>query len=97
MIEVEKKFQLSGEQQERLLEGATFLKEKIQTDTYFDTLDYKYSRNHTWLRERDGSYELKISIPDAKIRLSKCAEKSLTIRKFCLLLVMIHLLSLKKY
>ena len=40
MIEVEKKFQLSGEEKQRLLTGAAFVSEKTFTDVYYDTKDY---------------------------------------------------------
>lgn len=61
MIEVEKKFILSAEQQQELLEGAESLSTKAITieDLYFDTEDYRLTSQNLWLRQRDGDYELK--------------------------------------
>jgi len=59
MIEVEKKFLLSDNQQTQLLHGAEFLFEKVITDTYFDDDDYSLTKADLWLRQRNGSYELK--------------------------------------
>lgn len=61
MIEVEKKLQLTAEEEARLLSGATFVSEKTFTDIYYDTADYKLTKEDQWLRERDGKWELKVS------------------------------------
>ncbi len=61
MIEVEKKLNLTAEEEARLLHGATFLGEKTFTDIYYDTADYALTREDKWLRERDGKWELKIN------------------------------------
>lgn len=60
MIEVEKKFLLTDEERERLLEGAEFESERTFTDTYYDTSDYALTLKDTWLRFRDGKCELKV-------------------------------------
>lgn len=62
MIEVEKKFSLSEEDEARLLAGAEFLGEKNMEDAYYDTPDLKLSLKDWWLRLRNGRYELKIGI-----------------------------------
>ncbi len=67
MIEVEKKFALSPEDEKRLTDGAEFLKEKTFTDVYYDTPDYALTRKDWWLRSRDGRLELKISKNNGKI------------------------------
>ena len=59
MIEVEKKFKLTLEQEVRLLEGATFLKTVTNEDVYFDTIDFSLTRQDHWLRKRSGRFELK--------------------------------------
>lgn len=59
IIEVEKKFLPTPDQQAALLKNAKLLERKIVTDTYFDTPTYKLSTRDFWLRERDGAYELK--------------------------------------
>lgn len=60
MIEVEKKFNLSGEEISRLTQDAEYLGERVYTDTYIDTPDYFLTRNDIWLRSRDGKFELKL-------------------------------------
>ncbi len=64
MIEVEKKFQPTEEQLQKLLEGASFIEDKKIVDVYYDTpnFDLFKSSNHTKLRCRDGLWELKIQI-----------------------------------
>jgi len=59
MIEIEKKFLLTEEQQNKLLDGAKELGRKVVEDTYFDTDQYKLTLGDYWLRKRDGAYELK--------------------------------------
>lgn len=59
MIEVEKKFRLTPEQEHRLLEGATLLGNKTNEDVYFDTTDFSLTRQDHWLRTRSGRWELK--------------------------------------
>ncbi len=60
MIEIEKKFILTEEQEKKLTEGADFLGEKSFTDTYFDKSDYSLTTKDLWLRLRDGKFELKV-------------------------------------
>lgn len=59
MIEVEKKFQLTPEQESRLLESTTLLRNKTNKDVYFDTADFSLTRQDHWLRTRSGRWELK--------------------------------------
>lgn len=59
MIEIEKKFRITKEQEEALTQGAEFLGEKVFTDTYFDTSDWSLTLADKWLRLRDDQYELK--------------------------------------
>lgn len=59
MIEIEKKFLLTEEQQNKLLGGAKELGRKVVEDTYFDTDGYRLTLGDYWLRKRDGAYELK--------------------------------------
>jgi adenylate cyclase class IV len=60
MIEIEKKFILTTEQEEMLVKDAQFLGEKQFTDSYYDTTEYTLTTKDVWLRERDGKYELKV-------------------------------------
>ncbi|MCR4314138.1 MAG: CYTH domain-containing protein [Candidatus Uhrbacteria bacterium] len=59
MIEVEKKFRLTPEQEKRLLEGATFLRNRTNEDVYYDMDDFSLTRQDHWLRTRSGRWELK--------------------------------------
>lgn len=60
MLEIEKKFQLSAEQKQRLLDGAEFISEKSITDSYYDNNSHELTKQDCWLRCRNGKYELKI-------------------------------------
>lgn len=62
MIEVEKKFILKTGDEEKLTNGATFLQEIEMRDVYYDTAENTLSRADTWLRERNGSWELKVPL-----------------------------------
>lgn len=59
MIEIEKKFLLTDEQTQALLTDAQKLSEKSITDSYLDTSGYSLTTKDLWLRERNGSFELK--------------------------------------
>ena len=62
MIEVEKKIALRPGDRERLLTGATFLKEKRLRDIYFDDKDFSLTVKDWWLRKRNDAFELKVPI-----------------------------------
>jgi len=66
MIEVEKKFILTKGGEERLIENTEFVKELVLTDTYYDTKDYSLTKKNTWLRSRNGRFELKIPLQDVE-------------------------------
>jgi thiamine-triphosphatase len=71
MIEVEKKFRLTKEQRESIIKDAKFISERTFTDVYYDTPDYKLTTKDIWLRQRDGKFEIKISLkPDHRGRLA---------------------------
>jgi adenylate cyclase class IV len=59
MIEVEKKFILTDEQEKALIDSAEFLGEKIFTDIYYDDSDYSLTKKDIWLRNRAGRFGLK--------------------------------------
>lgn len=59
MIEVEKRYRLTPEQEKRLLEGAALIGNKTNEDAYFDTDDFVLTRQDHWLRTRSGRWELK--------------------------------------
>src|SRR2546421_324668 len=65
MIEVEKKFILTPEQEKSLIEGAEFLGEKQFTDIYYDDTGFSLTIKDVWLRERDGKYELKLPMNES--------------------------------
>jgi predicted adenylyl cyclase CyaB len=62
MIEVEKKFSLKEGNEEKLIANAEFLGEKEMTDVYYDDFQYSLAKKDTWLRLRDGRFELKVSM-----------------------------------
>ena len=62
MIEVEKKFKLSQEEEAKLIADAKFIKEVTNTDTYFDNANYDLTTNGLWLRNRNGRFELKVNV-----------------------------------
>ncbi|MBI4592497.1 CYTH domain-containing protein [Candidatus Uhrbacteria bacterium] len=59
MIEIEKKYRLTPEQEKCLLEGATLIEKRTNADVYFDTEDFFLTRQDHWLRTRSGHWELK--------------------------------------
>src|SRR3989344_1572892 len=69
MIEVEKKFILTKDNEARLTEEAEFLKEYSFTDAYYDTGDYALTSQDVWLRARDGKWELKTPLHKGAERL----------------------------
>lgn len=84
MIEVEKKFLLSKRDMKRLTTGAHFVRERIFTDTYYDSPDLLLGRKDWWLRSREGTFELKIPLHDGPDRLADQYEEmdnESTIRK----------------
>lgn len=60
MIEVEKKFLLTPEEETRLLDSAEAHGEKVIIDGYFDNASYELTLADKWLRLRDGRFELKV-------------------------------------
>ncbi len=61
MIEIEKKFLLSAEEETRLLAGAKEIGMKEFTDQYYDTVDFLLTKKDWWLRQRDNIFELKLA------------------------------------
>ena len=60
MIEVEKKFQPTDEQLEKMLEGAEFLGDVVNHDIYYDYADYRLFKEDIKFRNRNGNFELKV-------------------------------------
>ena len=65
MIEVEKKFIFTPEQEKALIEGAEFLGEKKFTDVYYDDDNFSLTKKDIWLRGRDGKFELKLPMNES--------------------------------
>ncbi len=65
MIEIEKKFILTKNQKDNLIDEAEFLGEKKFTDIYYDNADFTLTKSDIWLRERDGKFELKIPLNES--------------------------------
>ncbi len=62
MIEVEKKILLAVGDEQRLLDGARFVRERKINDVYYDNNTHDLMRKDTWLRDRDGRFELKVPL-----------------------------------
>lgn len=62
MIEVEKKFILTKEDESKLINNAVFIGKKEFTDIYYDNKDYYLTKQDIWLRKRENRYELKIPL-----------------------------------
>ncbi|MBI4437761.1 CYTH domain-containing protein [Candidatus Uhrbacteria bacterium] len=73
MIEVEKKFRLDKRQEERLVDGSEFLGSTTNEDTYWDTDDYRLTRQDHWLRQRNGRWELKRRVHELGHKLGATA------------------------
>lgn len=65
MIEVEKKFSLQPGDEAKLIAGATFVKEIVMRDDYYDLPDKSWTLKDTWLRCRNGAWELKVPLNTA--------------------------------
>ncbi len=65
MIEIEKKFILTPEQEKSLTEGAEFLGEKKFTDVYYDDDNFSLTKKDIWLRQRDEKFELKLPMNES--------------------------------
>jgi|AntAceMinimDraft_16_1070373.scaffolds.fasta_scaffold02675_9 thiamine-triphosphatase len=66
MIEVEEKFIFDKGSEKKVIQGANFLGEKLLIDTYYDTKDYALTTKDTWLRNRNGNFELKVPLNEGK-------------------------------
>jgi len=63
MIEVERKFVLTEDEQDRLLRGAKLVSEDRIHDVYYDYPDFRLSLADRWLRHRDNGWEMKNVVP----------------------------------
>jgi len=70
MIEVEKKFILSQEDTNRLINEAEFLGEIIFTDIYYDKKDFVLISKDKWLRRREDRFELKLPLNTGADRIA---------------------------
>lgn len=61
MIEVEKKFQPTEEQLNKLLDNSVFCKDVVNHDIIYDYPDYRLIKKSIRLRNRNGEFELKVS------------------------------------
>src|SRR5271166_4235560 len=59
MIEVEKKIEIDPVFLDFLAQHASFISKKSIKDVYYDSVDYRYTTQNIWLREREGGFELK--------------------------------------
>ncbi len=71
MIEVEKKFALRPGDRERLTKGLEPFAIVTMVDTYYDDSAYLLSRNDTWLRNRNGTFEVKVPLHPKSVKERK--------------------------
>lgn len=62
MIEVEKKFFITPQQEKLLIQDAEFVGEKVFVDEYFDYSNWSLTTKDTWLRMRGDRWELKMPL-----------------------------------
>lgn len=62
MIEVEKKFLLSEQDEQHLLAGAELIAEKSIVDAYYDDPVHSLTLRDHWLRRRGDRFELKVPL-----------------------------------
>lgn len=65
MVEVEKKFILTPAQEKALIDGAEFLGEKKNIDIGYDGPNFSLTTKDIWLRNRNGKFELKLSMNES--------------------------------
>lgn len=66
MIEVEKKFLINDDKIAEIIKEAISICQKKLIDTYYDTEDFKFTTKDWWLRNRNGKFELKVSIQGSR-------------------------------
>ena len=66
MIEVEKKFLINEDEIKEIVKDSDFVEEKKLVDVYYDTQDFTLTTKDWWLRNRNGKFELKVSIQGSK-------------------------------
>lgn len=64
MIEVEKTYALTPDNETRLTQSATYLKTVTLEDVYYDSDNFRLTGRDWWLRSRNGKFELKIAHGD---------------------------------
>ncbi len=83
-IEVESKFQPTEEQLADLLKDAEFISGKDLVDNYYDTESYVFVKNSMLLRNRGGSWELKVydtSISDSSSVANEITQEKEILKK----------------
>lgn len=59
MIEVENSYFVGPEQLNQIIDGANYKSENVNADIYYDYSDFRLFLNQTYLRNRNGAFELK--------------------------------------
>lgn len=62
MIEIEKKFKFTSNQEKLLTQEGDLIHEKVIFDRYYDNKNYDLTRQNYWLRQRDNLFELKVPV-----------------------------------
>lgn len=79
MYEVEKNFNLSSEEKDRLLRDAVFVNQKTIVDVYYDSMAFDLTRQDIWLRKRGEGYEVKMPADPSRQERSRQAKHYLEI------------------
>lgn len=74
MIEVEKKFLIDQTTLKKITKEAKFISQKKLVDIYYDTSDFKLTTKDWWLRNRNGKFELKVSVLGSKSSIDQYHE-----------------------
>lgn len=62
MFEIEHNFRYEEEKIKELLKDADFVGKKVFTDIYYDNNSFDLTGKNIWLRQREGSFELKLPL-----------------------------------
>lgn len=74
MIEIEKKFLIDADNLKKIIKSAKIISQQKLVDIYYDTADFKLTTKDWWLRNRNGKFELKVSIVGSKSSVDRYHE-----------------------
>ncbi|KKQ18317.1 MAG: Thiamine-triphosphatase [Berkelbacteria bacterium GW2011_GWA1_36_9] len=74
MIEIEKKFLINQPTLKKITRKAELISQQKLVDIYYDTVDFKLTTKDWWLRNRNGKFELKVSVIGSKSSIDQYQE-----------------------